>query len=235
MHEVGAFPPLLEEVKVVAIRQAYSAISEDTDALHRLAYYYDPRGNYSGTSFLDAAPNPPSDIVAADLYAVTRLSMTIRNDQSRLILSEGPERDTAISLLRAIPDNASILELSPSLLQSMWDFYDHFRCLLATGVKDSNHWVFAAKLCARKRPKLFPVRDGKVCQYLSGDTRPKSKANRIGQFGNDIQVFKYLMGDESFVAIMSRLQRICGERRIAVDQSQLRFLDVLLWTKAMQY
>lgn len=235
MHQVGAFPPLLEEVKEVAIRQAYAAISDDADALHRLAYYYDPRGNYSGTSFLDASPNPPSDIVAADLYAVTRLSMTIRNDQSRLILSEGPERDTAITLLRAIPANASILEFSSSLLQSMWDLYDHFRCLLATGVTDSNHWVFAAKLCARKRPKLFPVRDGKVCQYLSGDTRPKSKANRIGQFGNDIQVFNHLMGDENFVAMLSRLQRICREQRLHVDQNQLRFLDVLLWTKAMQY
>jgi hypothetical protein len=34
-------------------------------------------------------------------------------------------------------------------------------------VKRTNPWVTASKLCARKRPHLFPVREKVVCTLLS--------------------------------------------------------------------
>lgn len=224
--------PLRAEVLSVGIESTRAAIIDEDDALRRLTYYYSRKGNYSGTSFLDSKPNPANEIVAADLYAVSRLSMTIRNDQGRYLLDVGVPRATALDLLAAIPEDATIEDLSAPLLVGMWNLYDHFRCLLVTADRKSNHWVFAAKLCARKRPNLFPVRDGLVCEYLSGSRLPKQRAHRIGQFRNDIQLFAHLMTKADFIDQLAHLQAVCAQHGVAVDQPMLRFLDVLLWTKA---
>ena len=226
------WPPLQPEVLSVGIDHARTAVFDEGDALRRLTYYYSRAGSYSGTSFLDTQPNPGNDIVAADLYAVSRLSMTIRNDQGRYLLDKGLPRTTALGLLQAVPEDAIIADLGAPLLAGMWNLYDHFRCLLATENRRSNHWVFAAKLCARKRPNLFPVRDGQVCEYLSGSRRPKQRAHRIGQFGNDIQLFAHLMTEADFTDQLAHLKAVCAQRGVAVDQSLLRLLDVLLWTKS---
>lgn len=227
------WPPLQADVLSVGTDRARAAIFDEVDALGRLTTYYARRGSYSGTSFLDIKPNPDNDIVAADLYAVSRLSMTIRNDQGRYLLDEGLPRATALGLLEAIPKDATIADLNEPLLAAMWNLYDHFRCLLATKNRGSNHWVFAAKLSARKRPNLFPVRDAKICEYLAGLRQPKQKAHRIGQFGNDIQMFAHLMTDSDLTNQLTHLQTLCAGQSIAVDESLLRFFDVLLWTKAI--
>jgi len=138
------------------------------DALERLARFYDPGSEYAGASFLDADPNPSDAIHAADLYAVSRLSITVTNLQGRLLLNDRGCVTRTKDLLAAIPPELTISDLSASVLERMWNLQHHFRTLLATDTKQSNHWVFAAKLCARKRPVLFPVRDSVVCRHLSG-------------------------------------------------------------------
>ena len=52
-------------------------------------------------------------------------------------------------------------------LLAMADMYQALKSALSPpDVKNPNPWVTASKLCARKRPDLFPVRDNVVCTYL---------------------------------------------------------------------
>lgn len=226
------WPPLLDEVLEAAVTNARAAVFGE-DVQHRLDRYYSRSGNFAGTSFLDVEPNTPNDIVAGDLYAVSRLSMNIRNDQGRLLLDSGPERSQAVKLLRAVSPDATIVDLSAELLTAMWLLYDHFRSLLSTDTRISRHWVFAAKLCARKRPGLFPIRDGEVTKLLSGKVGTTTKPeHRLGRFSNDIQLSAFLTTDAGFSARLLELQADCAEKGLRVDEPPLRFLDVLLWTRA---
>ena len=63
-----------------------------------------------------------------------------------------------------------------------------FKPVLATEEKGSERWVFAAKLCARKGPKLFPVRDDLVCRWLADGRRLRKGNGWPGNFSIDIQV-----------------------------------------------
>jgi len=227
------WPVIQNSVLSNALAAANDAVFSES-ALPRLRSYFNPTGDFAGTSFLDAEPNPPRDLVAADLYALSRLSMTIHNYQGRLVLGEGPSRNRALELLRAIPADARITDLDPGILQKMWTFYDHLRTLLSTPERKSNHWVFAAKLCARKRPNLFPVRDSKVCELLAGDLRPKLRVHRIGQFQIDLQFFAHVMTDDKITGHLAYLQRTCSDAGVRTDASLLRLMDVLLWTAATQ-
>jgi hypothetical protein len=227
------WPPVLDEVMATALSRTHDALAGD-DALQRLAYFYDLAGDYAGTSFLDVQPNPSMDIHAADLYAVTRLTMTIGNRQSRLLLNPGSARNRSLELLEALPPEATIANLTASLLDGMWTLHNHLRSMLSSETRASTHWVFAAKLCARKRPYLFPVRDGKVCAFLAGSNPPSVPADWLGLFNNDIQVFAYLMTHKVVVDRLNELRRLCAQRDIRVDTTPLRLLDALLWTKTEQ-
>ena len=225
------WPSLLEDVLGAAVERARIAVFGE-DALRRLLRYYNPSGGFASTSFLDAQPNPPKDIVAADLYAVSRLSMTIGSVQGRLLLDSGAKRTDALALLNAVDPEATIAGLNAELLTDMWNIHDHFRTLLTTTTRNSNHWVFAAKLCARKRPSLFPVRDSKVRDFLTGEFRSKKTIHRLGLFGNDMQVLAYLMTHAEFLGRLAELRGDCLQSDIRLDAPLLRVLDVLLWTKA---
>ena len=201
--------PLDESVLKNALEYARAALTDD--AMRRLQSFYDPRGEYAGTSFLTAQPNLPGSVTAADLYAVSRLSITVTNLQGRLLLENVDCVAKTQKLLAAIPDDLTIINLTPAGLTAMWDLYHHFRTLLATETRDSNYWVFAAKLCARKRPASFPVRDSVVCGYLSGGQRLASSADqarqgRLGWFSSDIQVFAYVATDAEGMNLLHTLK-----------------------------
>jgi hypothetical protein len=66
--------PLGEAVLAGALDRARQAVSND-DAIDRVARFYNRASEYAGTSFLDAEPNPADSVHAADLYAVSRLSI----------------------------------------------------------------------------------------------------------------------------------------------------------------
>ena len=93
----------------------------------------------------------------------------------------------------------------------------------------SNKWVFAAKLAARKRPELFPVRDNVVCRYLAGVHT--LQRGHIGSFRIDIQVFAFVMSDSGVRAALNShrymLRKLYGPRINAVPD--LRLLDSSLW------
>jgi hypothetical protein len=122
------------------------------------------------------------------------------------------------------------------MLCRSWNLQSHFRTLLSTDDRQSNHWVFAAKLCARKRPALFPVRDNVVCRYLSGwqnlaGSSEHATQGRLGWFSSDIQVFANIASDEFLRRSLLSIQDQATKRDIRVDTLPLRLLDVLLWTR----
>lgn len=92
-----------------------------------------------------------------------------------------------------------------------------------------NPWVTASKLCARKRPGLFPVRDKLTCALLA--LLPH------GGYPVDWQVFRLLMLPES--GVVEALYDLRGaategadRSEVAIDAYPLRWLDALLWMRA---
>jgi hypothetical protein len=195
----------------------------------RLARFYDTAGDYAGASFAHLGPIDPLDITCTDVLATTLLNVRIGPGAARRVLDSGDTRNILLRKLRNVPDCDLAHAKGPALL-AMAEFYEAVKgALSADTVKSPNAWVTASKLCARKRPKLFPVRDTKVCDYL-GLTRFKN-------YQVDWQVFRSLIGDPDISAAIDVMAKTTAAtaagRRLQLDQSNLRLLDAALWTYAV--
>jgi len=132
----------------------------------RLARYYDRSGNYAGASFVETAPNPVNDIVASDLHAVSLLSVTIGPGATRRFLEPGTVRDHLLASLGSVPDK-DLADADAEDLAAVARLYEAVKASLRDPTsRTSDRWVTASKFCARKRPRLFPVRDSVVCNIL---------------------------------------------------------------------
>lgn len=199
----------------------------------RLEAYYATEGHYAGATFLEAQPQDDFDVTAADLWAVTTLSIDVPALAGRHLLLPGARRASVHRQLRLLEPNRPITELDSAVLDAMWTLHHCFSSVMATEEKGSVWWVFAAKLCARKRPDLFPVRDNLVCNYLSGGNGVGGKAGQLGWFSTDIQVFAFLMTSKDIVRRLGALyDDLKGDPTIRLDTSMLRLLDAVLWTAA---
>ena len=230
--------PLSDEVVGTATGQALAALA-GAAALGGVARYYDRTGSYAGTLFLDARPNDPYSIEASDLYAVTTLSIKLDARHGRLLLDEGDDRMRVHEQLRSLDPDLPITDLergqggSAGTLTRMYELHSHLRDLLAG---DSNRWVTAAKICARKRPRLFPVRDNAVCRYLAGGRPLKRGDGWPGDFSVDIQIYANLMTNPTVVDELTRLRRELEETRGGrPDDEDLRMLDTALWMAANRH
>ncbi|MEU0499180.1 DUF6308 family protein [Mycobacterium sp. NPDC006124] len=146
--------PLSEAVLEDILQRAQQAITAP-DAIDRLARFYDTASEYAGTSFLDVEPNPPGSVHAADLYAVSRLSITVTNRQGRLLISDDAVVGRTERLLAAVSPDVALGDVAPDVLRAMSDLQHHFRTLLATESRQSNHWVFAANFVRGSSPRSF--------------------------------------------------------------------------------
>lgn len=81
---------------------------------------------------------------------------------------------------------------------------------------------------------MFPVRDSKICAYLADNSRLGGKTAELGWFQRDIQVLAHLITHPN-------VQRLIGDVREelarqhptwAIDWSDLRILDIVLWMQA---
>ena len=140
-------------------------------------------GDYAGASFATIGSNEPAAIGADDLFAVTMLSVSVAAGAARLLMEIGETRDAVNEGLRALP-TASLQDVDEDGLRDMELFYRHVKKALAkASAENSNPWVTASKLCARKRPDLFPVRDNVVCELLGllpkGDYQVDCKSSVI--------------------------------------------------------
>ena len=231
----GGWLPASEEVLETAVAQTLAALTEEPSVAGLLAYY-DRNGSYAGTMFLDAQPNDQVSIEAADLYAVTTLSMKLDARHGRLLLDEGEVRNGVRRQLRNLDPQLPLTDLphgdggSAETLARMYELQSTFRTLLSGG---SQRWVTAAKLCARKRPHLFPVRDNLVCEYLSGGRPLKSGDGWPGDFSIDIQVYGHLMTHPKVIAGLGWLRdELENGRATRIDGEDLRLLDSALWMAA---
>lgn len=208
-----------------------------TPAVERLRAYYDPTNNYAGALLSTIEPNHEHEITAGDLFAVTTLSMDIPALAARRLLDPRDERRRIIQRrLQEIPFGLPITSLDcaePEVTiakDAMRQLHDEIRTLLTTGSRSSNRWVFASKLCARKRPYLFPARDNKVCGYLAAGKLRRGIG--MSQFDNDLQLFGYLMSHQQISDALSSIRTTLESEGALLDDTDLRLLDVALWTAA---
>jgi hypothetical protein len=168
-------------------------------AVERLGVYYDPEGNYAGQTYLGIEPHDPGWFTVADLYAVTLLRVDIDALATRRFTEPGPARARLTELLGDVPADVELADADASILAAMAALHDEVKRTLAPRGKEStsSKWVTAAKLCARKRPNLFPVRDSVIREQLGID---RFKNDEV-----DYQVFRGLMRDQEVQQALSTL------------------------------
>lgn len=204
-------------------------------AVAQLERYYDPGSTFAGATFLDVEGYDDFAITAADLWAVTTLQMEVPPDAGRALMNPGLLRTIVNGRLRHLPTTLPLSDVTPEHLDHMWDLYSSIRSMLpALGNRQTNQWVMASKICARKRPLLFPVRDAKVCRYLANNRLMGDKPGRLGYFQRDIQVFAYLSTHDAVRQWIKdvRHQLLQENPTWVVDWSDLRVLDIVLWVQA---
>ncbi|MCW6004615.1 hypothetical protein K1W54_08465 [Micromonospora sp. CPCC 205371] len=118
--------------------------------------------------------------------------------------------------LQAVPTDVRLEDADGTVLDLAGRFYEALRHLfLDPEAERSDPWVAPAKLAARKRPRLMPVRDGLVRRYL-GIEKPYS-------YRRDWEIYQRFMRDE-------QIRRLLDD--LPAPDPPLRVLDVALWTRA---
>lgn len=219
---------LRDQVKTRALEAL--TIQGPRAAQARLVEFYDVDGEYAGESFASLQPIEPDTITATDLHATQLLSVRIGAGVTRRLLDDGPSRTEVLTALRAV-DDSDLLVAGPETLLAMETFYLAVKTKMSSpDTKNPNPWVTTSKLCARKRPELFPVRDRVVCGYLG-------LSGRHHDYRVDWQAFRFLIGDRDVIAAIDALRdavtAAAGPRRVRLDLARLRLLDAALWTYAV--
>ena len=182
------------------------------DVASRLAAYYNEEGNYAGASFLAIEPNAPTVISAADLFAVTLLNVDIGARTARRLLTD----QQLVLDLQDVPTNIRLEDADDTVLNDAGRCYETIkRLFIDPKARQSGPWVAPAKLAARKRPWLLPVRDETVRRFL-GIEKPY-------QYRADWNLYRELMRDQEIRGLLKDL---------AFPDPPLRVLDVALWTRA---
>lgn len=228
-----SWPPVAAEVVQHAKDQALVALADvgDRRAADRLAVFYDTEGHYAGATFADLQPNAWTDITAVDLHATSMLSVNVGPQATRRLLQPGAYRRSVLLGLRALPDR-ELAAADPAALTAMEEFYLAVKdALSSSNSKDPNPWVTTSKLCARKRPDLFPVRDRNVCAFLG--------ILGLNDFRADWLVIRALVQDSEICdavdALPEATRAAASGRLLAIDHSRLRLLDAAIWTYTVWY
>ena len=188
-----------------------------------LRQYYDPTTDYAGSTFLDLQPNDPQDLTAADLYALSLLDVRATPRAGRRLLEDGEPRTRVLTALADanLPASMNLLSAEPATFDAAERLYLAVRDALGR-----KPWVTASKLCARKRPLFFPVRDSVVTEGLLGLGR---------SYLVDWQVYRHLVADRE---LMAAVEAKAARGAQLLDQTDglrdppLRLLDALLWMTA---
>lgn len=202
-------------------------IASDTQAVADLKAYYKSEGDYAGATFANLGPKDPWRITPTDLLAVTALSVTIPPLAVRRLTSDDHFVKDAERLLRALPVTLDIWS-GEAHIHGMSEFYELVKASLAKAdTNSSNAWVTASKICARMRPRLFPVRDSVVVDVLG----------LKGSYPDDWPVFSSLMADRALTERVDELVReasTCSGVDVGDKDLTLKHLDVLLWMHGMR-
>lgn len=213
-----------------ALERARVALGGD-GAVERVAGYYTIDSNYAGSLYLGIPDPEPTAITAADLLAVSTLNVDIPARGVRRFLLEPGGADSVTNALGELPEK-SLAEAVDADLLLMESFYLAVKKSLtqADARGDSDAWVTASKIVARKRPSLFPVRDRQVTTLLG--TRERK------DYFTDWIVFRHLMKDPEVTRDLERIANTLVGRpeqdSYLFETEPLRLLDVALWTYAVK-
>jgi hypothetical protein len=205
-----------------ALGRARAAVANPESSAQHLRTYYSPTGNYAGSTFLDLAPNPATDVTSTDLYALSLLDVRAGPRAARRLLQDNTYRAAVIHALMnpALDEEVDLLTADEEAFAAAEVLYLAVRAALGR-----RPWVTASKLCARKRSRFFPVRDSVVTQHLL-------------QLGNDYLtdwlVYRHLLADSQVRSGLEAAVGLAanGEKAVVVADPLLRVLDVLLWMTA---
>ena len=196
-----------------------------------VAAYYQRESNYAGATYLDLGPSDPYAITSGDLLAVTLLSVKLEPQAVRLLLETTATNRALRHLLTedVLPLDADLAMAAEDTLLAMLSLHEATKLALSPSrVKNGNRWVTASKVCARKRPDLFPVRDSKVCALLE-------LSGARHNYEVDWQVYRGIIQNEEVRRRIDAVVDEAGTREgvnIGHPNRRLRHLDVALWMHA---
>src|SRR5260221_12566275 len=167
-----------------------------------LASYFSGRG-FAGMPFSALGRNPPGEIVADDLLAVSLLDIPWRPQAVRLLL--GRPRQQLSQMLAAIPQATDLWDAGDDTVRPIDVLWDALTAIEGIGTAS------ATKLLARKRPRLCPISDSVVIKAVDVP-------------GRTWDVLRCLLQDPAARAEIEALRPAT-----AAQGSLLRILDVALW------
>jgi hypothetical protein len=167
-----------------------------------IASYFSEPG-FAGMTFSDLGRNPPGEIVADDLLAVSLLDITWRPQAVRILL--GSHRQQLSQMLAAIPQATDLWDAGDDTLRHIDALWDALTAIDGIGTAS------ATKLLARKRPRLCPISDSVVIKAVDVP-------------GRTWDVLRCLLQDPAARAEVEALRPAT-----AAQASLLRILDVALW------
>jgi hypothetical protein len=166
-----------------------------------VSYFSEP--GFAGMTFSDLGRNPPGEIVADDLLAVSLLDITWRPQAVRILLGSHPQQLS--QMLAAIPQATDLWDASDDTLRHIDALWDALTAIDGIGTAS------ATKLLARKRPRLCPISDSVVIKAVDVP-------------GRTWDVLRCLLQDPGARAEVEALRPAT-----AAEASLLRILDVALW------
>lgn len=172
-----------------------------------LADYYDAEGPFAARTFDDLGENPPDEVTIGDLLAVTLLDISWSPKAVRVLLDTGARRMS--ELLQRIGPDEDLWAATPEKVAAANDAWQFLRSREVPFVGP----VGAGKLLARKRPRLVPIHDRVIGQWLPSSPKP-----------GFWDTLRRTMADPGLRQAIERV-RPAG----ADAASVLRLLDVAVW------
>jgi hypothetical protein len=188
-----------------AVRASARRLRSDLTAagLDRAIATYFSEPEFAGMTFSDLGRNPPDEIIADDLLAVSLLDIIWRPQAVRVLL--GSNQRQLSGLLAAIPRATDLWDASSDAIRPIDALWDALTAIDGVGAAS------ATKLLARKRPRLCPISDSVVNKAVDVPHRTWD-------------VLRCLMQDPGARAEVEALRPAA-----APGAGLLRILDVALW------
>jgi hypothetical protein len=120
------------------------------------AYFREP--SFAGMTFSDLGQNPPCEITADDLLAVSLLDITWRPQVVRIVLVS--HKQELSGLLASIPQDVDLWDASREALMNIDLMWNALTSIEGIGTAS------ATKLLARKRPRICPIGDSLVIKAV---------------------------------------------------------------------
>ncbi|HEX6858221.1 MAG TPA: DUF6308 family protein [Streptosporangiaceae bacterium] len=171
-----------------------------------VAAYFDPANGFAGMTFSTVGSNPRDEIIAADLLAVSLLSIDWQPGAVRMLL--GSHAVQVSRLLTEVRDDIDLWEASDEDLAPVDELWQTLNAMPGVGA------ATAAKLLARKRPRLCASTDRTAVQAAGVPVHLAGQAVRT------------LLQDPAARADIEALRPPA-----AAEASLLRILDVAIWAR----